>query len=335
MKRRVKESDLEAARRPDEIFEDRGFRWRVTASGYRWEDMRVVPWDDSDGEIKPTRVLTDGIAVGQPYERIEYSPLTVGDLFLDFAATPATEDGILAFANKRGLLGESVSVVWPKGPVGKDLHLGFAETREFWMRSIPDMHRAVNLWRMVNTLDTAGLAQLLKWVEKGGRARWGYWEDHPGVGFFSQAVLPAKGIPNEPGDIVTPARLLVQRWINERLSKHTSPLLLWNTDTGTQVIRIAPKNLLGAMWLQFARAVAGEASYRPCKACGKWITISTENHGYRKNREFCSAACRQKDHRARVKEARQLRAEGRTAREIAKHFDTTTRTIKNWLTKEK
>jgi hypothetical protein len=143
------------------------------------------------------------------------------------------------------------------------------------------------------------------------------------------------GIPNEPGDIISPARLLIQRWINEKLMKHASPRLLWNTDTGKQVIRIVPKNLLGAMWLQFARAMAGEASYRQCRACGKWITISTEEHGHRKHRVFCSAACRQRDHRAKVAEAHRLQGEGWTVRQIARHFDTTTETIKNWLTKEK
>jgi hypothetical protein len=36
-----------------------------------------------------------------------------------------------------------------------------------------------------------------------------------------------------------------------------------------------------------------------------------------------------------VKEARRLQAGGRTLGRIAKHFDTTTDTIKNWLSKEK
>jgi hypothetical protein len=332
----MKESDREAGRQPDEIFEDRGFRWRVTASGYRWGDVRVAPLDGGEGEPEPTRVLTDGVAVGQPAEWLVYSPLTVGDLFLEFAATPATDDGIIAFANKRGTLFESVAVIGRKGPGGKDLHLGLAEPRGHWLRAIKDMHRAVNLWRLASARDAASLARLLTW--KAGRryAAWVYREDRPpGGGFFSVAIRPATGIPNEPGDIVSPARLLIQRWINENLSKHASPRLLWSTDTGKQVIRIVPNNLLGALWLQFARAVAGEASYRQCRACGKWITISTEEHGHRKHRVFCSAACRQRDHRAKVAEAHRLQAEGRTVRQIARHFDTTTHTIKNWLTKGK
>jgi hypothetical protein len=335
MRTRKRESDREAERHPDEIFEDRGFRWRVTEGGYRWEDLPILGREGREDEAKPTRVLTDGIPFGQPYGRTEYSPLTVGDLFLEFAATPATDDGILEFANQRGLLGESVSVVWPKRPGGKSLHLGSAEPRDLWRRSIEDMHRAVNLWQLASSRDAAGLARLLTWKAEGANKGWFYRETPPAVGSLSAPVTPAKGIPNEPGDIVTPARLLIQRWINASLLKHASPLLLWNPDSGKQVIRIVPKNLLGAMWLQFARAMAGEASYRQCKACGKWLTISTQDHGYNTNREFCSAACRQKDHRAKVKEARRLQAAGRTVRQIAKHFDTTTDTIKNWLSKEK
>jgi len=87
------------------------------------------------------------------------------------------------------------------------------------------------------------------------------------------------------------------------------------------------------MWLQFAQEVAGQAQHRPCKVCGKWLTISSDDYGFRSDREFCSAACRQKDYRAKIKEARRLRATGQTVRQIAKRFDTTTDTINNWLAK--
>jgi hypothetical protein len=87
------------------------------------------------------------------------------------------------------------------------------------------------------------------------------------------------------------------------------------------------------MWLQFAQEVTGEARHRPCKVCGKWLTISKDDYGFRSDREFCSHACRQKDYRAKIKEARRLRAKGRTVRQIAKRFNTTTETINNWLAK--
>src|SRR5262249_19318082 len=151
-----------------------------------------------------TRVLTDGVAVGQYCKWLEYSPLTVGELFLEFAATPATDEGIIAFANKRGMLGETVSVIWPKSPGGEDHHLGFAEPRGRWLRSIKGMHRAVNLWRLASSRDAAGLARLLTWKAGSRYAGWVYREVRPpGAGFFSSVVRPAKGIPNEPGDIVS------------------------------------------------------------------------------------------------------------------------------------
>src|SRR5262249_9596374 len=148
-----------------------------------------------------------------------------------------------------------------------------------------------------------------------------------------QRVRPL-GLDLTPREPLVAARVAVQSLANHNLADTASVLIRWHQDKG-HVIRIVPKNLLGAMWLQFARGVAGEASYRRCKVCGKWLTISAEDHGFRKNREICSNTCRQRDHRAKVKLARQLRADGKTVRGIARHFDTTPETIANWLTKEK
>ena len=128
---------------------------------------------------------------------------------------------------------------------------------------------------------------------------------------------------------------MLQRWINEKLSAHAAPQLLWERDRESHVFRFLPKNLLGALWLQFARVVAGNVSYKPCKVCGDILTISPEQGGFRDDREFCTAACRQRDHRRKVREAKELRVKGKSVREIAKHFDTSIETIKRWLNKER
>jgi len=107
----------------------------------------------------------------------------------------------------------------------------------------------------------------------------------------------------------------------------------WDERRQRPVLGMTPGNLLGAMWLQFAQEVAGQARHKPCKFCGKWLTISTDFYGFRSDREFCSATCRQKDYRAKIREARRLRKKGRTVRQIAREFDTTTDTINNWLAK--
>jgi hypothetical protein len=143
-------------------------------------------------------------------------------------------------------------------------------------------------------------------------------------------VLAAAPVP-----VMEIALHLLQEEIDLCLRAETHACLNWDRRRGRPVMGLTPRSLLGAMWLQFAQQVTGQASHRPCKVCGKWLTLSKDDYGFRSDREFCSAACRQKDYRAKIKEARRLKAEGQTVRQIAKHFGTTTDTINNWLTKEK
>jgi hypothetical protein len=199
------------------------------------------------------------------------------------------------------------------------------------------MKRAVHVWRLVAAEDRQSLRRLFRCRPRDERIIVCKClipipdASHQRV---ESAVLPS-GMKAAPDDILLPVRLLVQGWINENLWGLVRPLVSWNAARDRQMIRIMPKHLLGAMWLQFARAVVGDVKYRPCKVCGKWLTLSTEDDGFRSDREFCTAACRQKDYRGKVKEAKRLKAEGKTVRQLAKHFGTTPTTIKNWLTKEK
>jgi endogenous inhibitor of DNA gyrase (YacG/DUF329 family) len=89
------------------------------------------------------------------------------------------------------------------------------------------------------------------------------------------------------------------------------------------------------MWLQLAEAIAGNKLHRPCKECGKWIEISTEEDGRSARRAFCSDACKSRDYRRRIEKARQLRAEGMPVKAIALELDSTVETIKNWVAKPK
>jgi hypothetical protein len=52
-------------------------------------------------------------------------------------------------------------------------------------------------------------------------------------------------------------------------------------------------------------------------------------------REFCSPACKQKDHRTRVKKAKELSAKKLSVAKIAKQLDTEPEVIERWLTKKK
>jgi hypothetical protein len=52
--------------------------------------------------------------------------------------------------------------------------------------------------------------------------------------------------------------------------------------------RLSPKpaarTLLGCMWLQFARAIGGDKSYRVCQNCKRWFEIGGGTHGGRSDK---------------------------------------------------
>jgi hypothetical protein len=330
-----RESDREQEQHPDELFEDAGFVWKKSDAGYRCEDLRVIR--DAGVDDKPSRVITDGAPMGLG-DAVGYTPLwlppdqalEVGKpLFAAFGATRPNEEGIVAFANTWGLLGERVWALPPESSEGIQRPRVVAEDLRAWKSHIKAMRSAVDLWRALESEDSERLAECLRWQVNGGPDGRGVWVYGGARGF--KVISPPEGMTFTADDPAPPAGFHVQRWINEELRGRVSPRLLWNPEQQRRVIRIVPNNLLGAMWLQFARAIAGEVHYRPCKVCGRWLTISSDEYGYRTNRAFCSAACRQKDQRGKVKEARRLRSEGKSARQIAKHFNTTTDTIRNWL----
>ena len=92
-----------------------------------------------------------------------------------------------------------------------------------------------------------------------------------------------------------------------------------------------PDDLGGALWLQFAKAIAGSPEdrtrFQVCKECGEWFALPAR--GSRLTREYCSDACRIRAFRGR--QARALAAEGKDPKDIARELDTTASVVKKWL----
>src|SRR5262249_31256111 len=151
--------------------------------------------------------------------------------------------------------------------------------------------------------------------------------DRPPGGFRdAQWIRPVLDL-FKPGDVLTPAMFLVQRWVNEHLKESVSPQLLYDLDSGAQVLQILPHTLLSALWLRRAQARAGTKRHGPCKECGRWFEIWTEEDGRTARRLFCSDPCKSRDYRRRKEKARQLKSEGRAVRDIAKELDADVETI--------
>jgi hypothetical protein len=100
-----------------------------------------------------------------------------------------------------------------------------------------------------------------------------------------------------PGDVVLPALEHIRKEINDKLSENTTLRMLWHHDRDDVTCCAVPKNLLGAIWLQFAIAVETKTDFRSCAECQKWFEV-TPGTG-RKDKQFCSTACRVKNYRER------------------------------------
>src|SRR5262249_57139074 len=83
-----------------------------------------------------------------------------------------------------------------------------------------------------------------------------------------------------PEPVMVIARRLLQQEIDEQLKDETHACLNWDCRRGRPVMGLTPRSLLGAMWLQFAQEVTGEASHRPAKNCRKGLTPSNERHRF-------------------------------------------------------
>jgi hypothetical protein len=103
-------------------------------------------------------------------------------------------------------------------------------------------------------------------------------------------------------------------------------------------LRVVPTNLLGAMWIQLAVAIAEDKRFRKCPArdCTVvWFEVSTGPLGVREDAEFCSARCRHTAYRDRKTSAKQMHRDGVSVKEIAKSLKTDVRRVRGWLGKKR
>jgi hypothetical protein len=129
-----------------------------------------------------------------------------------------------------------------------------------------------------------------------------------------------------------PARIYLQEVVNRKLKKFVDPRLLWESpDRNKLVFYIVPDTLIGCLWLQLATALAEFRKFRLCEGCRKPMLIAPEGSGYRSNRKTCSNACRIRVYERRKVEARRLRGEKLSVREIAKRLDTGVEQVKGWI----
>jgi hypothetical protein len=317
------------------------FGWRVAQGGYHWVDSHPV--FEHNEQRQP--FLTDGRPIGAAGHRVrQYLPLTeFPGLFRVFAETEPNQDGIKAFADRFGPLGGDIAKQIPLygQPNAQGTPIGLGEPRASLRNEILMMNYAVGIWEPARAGDVATLERVIHWKPDGA-----------GVEIAGHPDVPRGQLPEAParverawiagthlgddvlgrfisGDLVKPALHYVQSTINEKLEGRASPRLLWDAKRERLGLYIVPDGLIGALWLQFARAVERDSRFRQCAECGIWFELAPGTA--RADKLYCSTPCRTKAYRKRQAEAARLHGEGRSLDDIARALESAPDTVRGWI----
>ncbi len=246
--------------------------------------------------------------------------------------------------------------------------LGSGELLSAWQRQLQELRQAVDLWsaiREAESGDASALARCVYWP----REDLVYYDSHPELPIpppYAQlfrnrpvsqrtrvvaagrhddtrrnfAVIASTRLNSQwlklfrVGDCLLPAKYYLQKTLNENLRSRVSPQLLWSVRRSrpdSLALFFVPGNLLGLMWLQLAQAVNGNKQYRQCLACKTWMLISPETEGHRSSRFTCSNACRMKVYYGRKLQARSLRRQGLSIKQIAERLAADEQAVRSWI----
>lgn len=262
---------------------------KVAADGYRWVKVKSQPF-----------IIADAITRIRSYSPFKDEP----SLFIKLAEVEPTEEGILSFANVYGLLvSEPVDVGDAKAHFGCSL--------EDWRTAIVTMSHALSVWGALKERDEQKLKRWFSWEDQGGfinavyspDTKWPLGIRHTTAQILKQgAWVFGDSAGPDVGDIPMNERGAALAWLEanmrRNLSDHAYPFFHYQPDSERSVplsLSLAPNDLLGVVWLQFARAIEGDLQYLRCRQCGKWFQVSAKAR--RSTTAFCSTRCRVNWHR--------------------------------------
>ena len=258
------------------------FPWLVSEAGYEWRLGK-----GSKALLCEKNVPGARRWVYQPL--LEYPAL-----FRDFAKLVGRDD-IRRFADQYGVIfnqyGPSDVIREP----GEYHSVGAANgtSLNVWAQEIADLSFLIDMWDSINAGRVSSLRHLISW-KMGGAIEYQFvtprrksWK----------LLAPAGAVhPFKEGEVLNPARHALQGEINNRLSDGDSdrisypPRLVRNAAGRLQIV-LRPRNLLSAIWLQFAQVVGGSYELRNCAMCSRHFLPS------RSDAITCSDVCRQKKSR--------------------------------------
>lgn len=275
------------------------------------------------------------------------------DLFLEFASLNLTRQAILGFANKYGLLRQkAVELVSTDDSLSaSDIKKRFClldlteenafhvygEPLDFWQPAIRRMKWTVALWELLKEEDEQALRRVIHWTKKGDKISYILADeeilDRYSTAAEVMAAAKKSGFPHivddliskketiqklklKPGDVLLPAKLVIQKRINLELSvpdfghrQNNIQLYLLLEEDNSLVSSFEPKDLLTAMWLQFYFTASGHYKFKRCVECRDWADISNSSKNWTMH-----PACA---NRKRVREFRAQKAEKKPAKKPA------------------
>jgi hypothetical protein len=307
------------------------------AVGYRVHSLPLpgAGQDDASGERVPVLVPCDehGLRRWEPFDE---EPA----LFRIFAETDPTPEGILGFVNRYGpLLG-------PANFFGSAdaQSVGAIRCMILWLRHL------LHLWDSIEDNDLKALRQIVQfrngtiYFQKvlmqaaSGHAHYRLdWNPARTRATPGKAWLEATP-PFSLSDVRALAMLCLSGELGSEL--HADCRIVVRPQVRVGVVQeydrpafvIAPTSLWGLLVLQFAKAVEGERRYQRCAVCRRWFLLAPGIN--RADRQTCSGTCRNRLYFQRQQRAREMHAQGKTPREIARELGSDVKKVRAWIKKE-
>jgi hypothetical protein len=295
------------------------FHWSVSGGGYEWRDAEA---DDPDAGRR-FLVLRQVDAAHRRTHPLVDDPT----LFKTFAALKPTEAGFTSFANAYGLLGVGTTLQI-SGPIERATGEAFTRWRDEWSR----LRAAVYVLDAVHARDGDTLEKCVTFDAHGARVRL----DHAPPGSWRRTGVAA---PIANAEDIRPwlwefahraptrtERLarLAGGWLQDvinasidatRLEDGAAAVparVLFNAEADRWSLHVVPASLLAALWLQCARVLTDNPTFRQCAHCQRWFEVSQD--GRRQLAKYCHGnACKMAAYRQRKAEKDRTAPRARSA----------------------
>jgi|GEM_PF-4701174 len=327
------------------------FSWGIPIDGYHW--IEAQPVVNRLIEERKERFLSPGNTRSwRHYYPLRDTPV----LFRTFADLSPTEDAVRAFADQHGALGVDSDIAIPSGKTAQHSR---GESLSIWKREITAMMHSLLVWDALRTQSVDDLSRWFHLKDEGTFSTVSYTPDEKwplGVDrllpqfadnslgdwlrFLPLGPSQDRGnpgtsgiaIPNSPVGLAL-AYLMMN--VNFRTQQHVGISLESLVDHSRSVpldLHVVPKNLLGAMWMQFAQAIQGDVRYQRCPQCKTWFKVP--NKANRPSTTFCSPRCRVQAFRGRQAQARDMSAKRVPLAKIARELGNDISVVRTWVRQE-